>query len=147
MQDLVDKVLKQTSVLAEQKGITIQYDKPAEAITARVDMSKLHEAMSNYVENAIKYSGEKTIVTVVLKGTDKEVVFEVSDQGMGVPETERKNLFSKFYRAGNARKEQPDGNGIGLFVVKSIAEGHGGEAYYKPLNPGSLFGFRINRDK
>ncbi len=145
MQELVERVLKQTAVLAEQKGIKITFEKPAEGIQAVVDMSKMNEAVSNYIENAIKYSPEKTTITVSLRAEGEKVIFEVSDQGMGVPEAERKNLFGKFYRAGNARKEQPDGNGIGLFVVKSIAEGHGGDAYYKPLERGSTFGFSIER--
>jgi signal transduction histidine kinase len=63
---------------------------------------------------------------------------------VGVPPKERSDLFGKFYRASNARLEQPDGNGIGLFVVKNIAEGHDGEAYYRPGTArGSVFGLRI----
>lgn len=138
---LADKVIKQTAVLAEQKRIVVDFQKPSTAISVDFDTPKMNEAISNYVENAIKYSGEGTTVTVKVRIENERLHFEVADQGMGVPEAERKNLFGKFFRAGNARTLQPDGNGIGLFVVKSIAEGHGGDAYYQPLEPGSLFGF------
>lgn len=143
---LIEKVLKQTAVLAEQKHIKVDFKKPTGAINLSFDTPKINEAISNYVENAIKYSEESTSVHVILQVEDNKVIFEVTDQGIGVPEAERKNLFGKFYRAGNARNLQPDGNGIGLFVVKSIAEGHGGDAYYKPLEKGSLFGFWLPID-
>ncbi len=140
LQELIERVMKQTAVLAEQKKISLKFEKPKEPVHIEADMAKLNEIVSNYIENAIKYSDEKTSITIRLTTEPKRVVFEVSDMGMGVPESERKNLFSKFYRAANARKQQPDGNGIGLFVVKSIAEAHGGGAYYKPQSKGSLFG-------
>ena len=141
MQDLVDRVMRQTGVLAEQKNIKIEIEKPKEAITITADTPKMNEAMTNYIENAIKYSPENSTINVRLFTEGKKAHFEVADKGMGVPEEERKSLFGKFYRAQNARKQQPDGNGIGLFVVKSIAESHKGGVYYKPLSSGSLFGF------
>jgi signal transduction histidine kinase len=99
--------------------------------------------MANFVENAIKYSPKKSTIEAILKVSGDRIFFEVKDQGMGVPPNERDHLFGKFYRATNARSEEPDGNGIGLFVVRRIANGHGGEAYYEPLAKGSLFGFWI----
>jgi K+-sensing histidine kinase KdpD len=144
LQNLVEKVLKQTSVLAEQKDIKIEQKLPSEPISVHVDVAKMNEAFSNYIENAIKYSPEKTTVTISLQTDKNKVKFEIEDMGMGVPEDERDGLFTKFYRAKNARNEQPDGNGIGLFVVKSIANGHDGDVYYEPLpSGGSKFGFWI----
>jgi signal transduction histidine kinase len=141
---LVQKVIETTSILAEQKGSTIVIEEPLPTILTPVDYAKLREAMTNYVENAIKYSPGGSTIRVHLIEEKGRVRFEVIDQGMGVPEEARKSLFGKFYRAQNARKQQPDGNGIGLYVVKSIAEGHGGEAYYKPAEgSGSIFGFWI----
>jgi signal transduction histidine kinase len=143
MVDLISRVLKQVAVLAEQKQIKLVFDKPKDEVKIMADQAKINEAVSNYIENAIKYSGDATTVTVRLATAKDRVIFEATDQGMGVPENERANLFGKFFRAGNARLEQPDGNGIGLFVVKSIATGHGGDTYYKPLDNGSTFGFWI----
>ncbi|MDB5186052.1 MAG: hypothetical protein JWL85_575 [Candidatus Saccharibacteria bacterium] len=141
LQELVKKVVMQTKVLADQKDIVLKVKLPNAPINLAVDVAKLNEAMSNYIENAIKYSGKGTTVTVRLDLKDNQVAFEVLDNGMGVPENEQSKLFGKFYRAQNARHEQPDGNGIGLFVVRSIAQGHEGDTYYKPLKQGSLFGF------
>lgn len=138
---LVERVIKQTSVLAEQKNIKLAFDKPSKLEAVNVDQAKINEAVSNYIENAIKYSAAKTTIHIKLAKQGNRIIFEVKDSGIGVPEKNRKQLFGKFYRAENARKEQPDGNGIGLFVVKSIALGHNGDTYYKPQETGSLFGF------
>jgi signal transduction histidine kinase len=139
---LTERVIDQVEVLASRKNSRITLLKPDHPVRLNVDVAKINEALSNYIENAIKYSPEHSTVTVDLAVTADKIIFEITDQGMGVPLAEQPNLFGKFYRATNARQEQPDGNGIGLYVVKSIAEGHGGEAYYRPATEqGSVFGF------
>lgn len=145
---LIDRVISATQILADQKNITIKYDHPDKVITLEVDRAKVNEAMKNYLENAIKYSPNDSTVTITVREENEMLHYEVTDQGMGVPEPERKKLFGKFYRAENARQFQPDGNGIGLYVVKEIAQGHGGEVYYRPIEPtGSLFGFSLPMNK
>jgi signal transduction histidine kinase len=139
--ELVERARLETSALARQEEVKVNFAKPKQALNITADRAKLNESMSNFLENAIKYSPAGSTVKVELKKQDGQIHFEVIDNGIGVPADERKNLFSKFYRADNARKAEPNGNGIGLFVVKTIVEAHGGEAYYKPLQPGSLFGF------
>lgn len=141
MVSLVERVLLQASSLAKQRCVTLQFDRPMAAIHLQADRAKLNEIMSNYIENAIRYSDDNTSVGVSLRKEGGKVYFEVRDQGIGVPEAERKDLFTKFYRASNARHEHPNGNGIGLFVVKTVVTEHRGDAYYKPLERGSVFGF------
>ena len=142
MIELTKKVISQVKILADQKGSKIELMVPNQPILMQVDTAKISEALSNYIENAIKYSPDHSAIMVSLTESDEKLYFEVADQGMGVPIEERQNLFGKFYRAANARQEQPDGNGIGLYVVRSIAEGHGGAAYYRPADEtGSVFGF------
>lgn len=144
--ELVDKQLEQLHALADPRHITLNFKRPAGPIVAEVDSAKLNEASANYIENAIKYSPDNTEIAIRLADEGDSVRFEVTDQGMGVPVHERADLFSRFYRASNARTQQPDGNGIGLYVVKTIAEGHGGEAYYRPGEPtGSTFGFVVKK--
>ena len=143
MVDLVNRAVLEASGLAKQQKVTLAFVPPERPVELRADRAKLNEIISNYIENAIRYSGEGSTTTITLQHDDHKVVFEVSDTGIGVPESERKNLFKKFYRTTNARKEQPNGNGIGLFVVKTVAEAHGGKAYYRPRKKGSVFGFWI----
>ncbi len=141
MTELANRAILEASGLAKQKSVMLAFQPPEAPLELRADRAKLNEIMSNYIENAIKYSEEGSTVVIALLGDGGKARFEVRDSGIGVPEDERGDLFKKFYRATNARKEQPNGNGIGLFVVKTVAEAHGGEAYFKPLKPGSLFGF------
>ena len=146
--ELSEKVISQVKVLADQKYSKITFSVPDHPVIMPVDTAKINEALSNYIENAIKYSPEHSTITVNLMDQGDKVDFEVTDQGMGVPEAERANLFGKFYRATNARLEQPDGNGIGLYVVRSIAEGHEGGAYYRPADEtGSVFGFWLPKNQ
>jgi signal transduction histidine kinase len=140
---LAKKVITQSGVVAEERSTKLVFKKPAQPVKALVDSAKIAEAMANFVENAIKYSPKKSRVEVDLRVEDDMIIFEVLDEGMGVPVDEREHLFGKFYRAVNARTEEPDGNGIGLYVVRSIARKHGGDAYYEPRHQGSMFGFWI----
>lgn len=146
--DLVERTVLQASALADEKGITIRAEKPKQPIILKADRAKLIEIMSNYLENAIRYSPEHAEILVSVSRTGGRVDFTVRDHGIGVPKEERRHLFDKFYRATNARKEQPNGNGIGLFVVQTVARAHDGDAYYEPQSDGgSLFGFWLKSDK
>lgn len=143
---LLDAVMRGVGILAEQKDIAINLHRPNSAVIINADSAKLKEAMTNYIENAIKYSPSGSTITVTLSQADGQMTFEVADRGIGIPQQDQKQLFTKFYRAPNARHEQPEGNGIGLYVVKNIAELHGGTAYYKPAEPGSIFGLCLPLD-
>jgi hypothetical protein len=71
-------------------------------------------------------------------------VFKVVDNGIGVPEIQKDKLFTKFMRADNAKKERPDGTGIGLYLVKRVIEDQGGQIIFKSLEgEGSTFGFSL----
>lgn len=143
LQEVLARVLGQTGVLAEQKNISYTVRKPEEPLVLRGDSAKLSEALSNYLENAIKYSPDGSKVVIDLRQEEDKAIVEVKDTGIGVSKSEQPNLFGKFFRTKAAQREQPDGNGIGLFVVKAIIEAHGGGVYYKPHTKGSIFGFWI----
>jgi signal transduction histidine kinase len=139
--ELIDRAILEAGALAKQKSITLEVKKPSEPVVVYVDRARLNEVIANYIENAIRYSGEGTVVHIVLSRHQSRTDLTVRDEGIGVPKSETKHLFTKFYRATNARQEQPNGNGIGLFVVKTIIKEHGGDVYYEPQPRGSLFGF------
>ncbi|RYF28625.1 MAG: ATP-binding protein [Chloroflexi bacterium] len=68
----------------------------------------------------------------------------VSDEGIGVPADEQHKLFSKFYRASNARRQRPDGTGVGLFLAKRVISSHGGKMLFESKeSEGSTFGFTL----
>ena len=80
----------------------------------------------NLVENAIKYNVPNGSVTLTLKGTDDSVQFTVADTGIGIPEEETYNIFSRFYRVDKARSREAGGSGLGLSIVHDAVKAHGG---------------------
>lgn len=107
-----------------------------------LDASKIRQVVCNMIDNAIYYSHPGDTVTVRLGKKDGKVIFEVEDQGIGVPKSEQKELFQKFYRASNARKKRPDGTGVGLFLARKVVTALGGEIIFRSEEEkGSVFGF------
>jgi signal transduction histidine kinase len=100
--------------------------------------------MMNMVDNAIYYTPSGGTVTIQLYVDARDVVFKVVDTGIGVPKREQHKLFTKFFRAGNARKARPDGTGLGLFMAQKIIVEQGGSIIFESEeNKGSTFGFRF----
>lgn len=89
---------------------------------------RLRQMVDNLLVNAIKYTPEGGKVTVCLRREDSQVIFEVSDTGVGIPPAEQVHIFEKFYRASNAPKGTP-GTGLGLAIVRSIVENHQGRIW------------------
>jgi len=109
-----------------------------------IDEGKLRQVIMNFIDNSIYYSPDSREVTVSLGIEDGAVVFRVADAGMGVPKDAQKNLFTKFYRAENARRQRPDGTGIGLYLAKKIVDAHSGSIVFESEEgEGSTFGFRL----
>jgi two-component system sensor histidine kinase SenX3 len=106
------------------------------------DTEELKAAVSNLLDNAIKYSGNRVRVFVELVQAETDrVAVRVRDQGIGIPNTELKRIFKRFYRIPSAVAMRVKGTGLGLFIVRSVAEKHGGRAYAESdgANRGATF--------
>jgi signal transduction histidine kinase len=101
------------------------------------DPEELRTAVSNVIENAIKYSGEKVDVAVRVEMPDDEhIQLSVRDQGVGIPASELKRIFKRFYRVPNRALSNVKGTGLGLFIVRAIAQKHGGRVFAESLGEG-----------
>jgi signal transduction histidine kinase len=97
----------------------------------------LRTAVFNVLDNAIKYSGENVDVRVRLELPDeKRIVFSVQDQGIGIPPDDVKSIFKRFYRVHHRSLAHVKGTGLGLFIVKSVAEKHGGRVFAESAGEG-----------
>jgi two-component system, OmpR family, sensor histidine kinase SenX3 len=97
----------------------------------------LRTAVSNILENAVKYSGDHIDVSVQLEVPDqKRVLLRVKDQGVGIAPEDLKRIFKRFHRVGNRTLAHIKGTGLGLFIVKSIAKKHGGTAFAESAGEG-----------
>jgi two-component system sensor histidine kinase SenX3 len=127
----------------------LQFEAPSEEnIYLKGNPRELRTAVFNLVENAVKYSDEKKdIVIEVLTPDIDTVLLRVRDQGIGIPSSELKKIFKRFYRVANSATGRVKGTGLGLFIVRSIARRHGGDAFAESegAGRGSTFNLRLPR--
>ena len=104
------------------------------------------QALSNLIENAVKYSEPDTIVNVRVEEVEQEVKIFVNDQGHGISPQHVNRLFERFYRVDTARSRKMGGTGLGLSIVKHIAQVHGGQVTVESkLGQGSTFIIHLPR--
>ena len=96
---------------------------------------ELRSAVSNVLDNAIKYSGKKVDIQVELSAGEN-VFLKIRDNGIGIPRAELKRVFKRFYRVADREVVRVKGSGLGLFIVRSIAKKYGGNAFAESEGPG-----------
>lgn len=144
--DVIQEELEQVEEMAGAKQLTLQYDKPKEFPDLMLDDTKTRQVIMNFVDNAIYYTPAGGHITVRLINKPGSIELRVEDNGMGVPKHEQPHLFTKFYRAGNARKARPDGTGLGLFMAKKVVLAQGGSILFESQeSKGSTFGFILSK--
>ena len=122
---LIKQILKRLRPIAAAKKVEIIYETIREVV-AEVDETKLSLAITNLVENAIKYNTEGGSVKVSLDADHKFFYIKVSDTGIGIPEAEYESIFERFYRVDKARSRSTGGTGLGLSITKNIILKHKG---------------------
>jgi PAS domain S-box-containing protein len=138
--DFFQSVYTEHVPTGEVKGVTIIRDWESVQEPIRSDTHLLHMMVSNLLGNAIKYTPTGGTVTVHAHGDIKQITITVRDTGMGIPESEQAMLFSKMFRASNARAQVIDGTGLGLYIVREAARTLGGDiTFVSEEGKGSTF--------
>ncbi|MCU1335602.1 MAG: integral rane sensor signal transduction histidine kinase [Bryobacterales bacterium] len=133
---LVEECVARVRTLHNLPAESLRYE-PGFPMTIVADLDEVRAAVSNLVDNAVKYSGTNVKVSVEVGATDeKHVCVRVCDQGAGIPKTELKQIFKRFYRARGPAVSRVPGTGLGLYIVRSVAKRHGGRAWAESEGPG-----------
>ncbi|PJF41625.1 MAG: sensor histidine kinase [Chloroflexi bacterium] len=129
LDEIVNNVIENHSVAAEMQQLTLTANVADNVPIINADRNMLERAISNLVDNAIKYTPDNGQVTVDVERKDNQIVIAVKDNGLGVSEDNLKQLFNRHVRIVRKEHKKIKGTGLGLFIVRSVAQRHGGDAW------------------
>lgn len=141
--EVIDRAFAATSALFEQKGL-----EPIKAIASDLpkiegDKDRLIQVVINLISNAVKFT-DKGCITCQVRQQDQSIVVSVTDQGVGISESDQPKVFEKFKQVGDTLTDKPQGTGLGLPISREIVEYHGGKIWVESeLGKGSTFSFSL----
>lgn len=150
IQDLVREVFESLSLKAEQHNILMHLKKGCEQpLSVYGDKEKIRQVIINLVDNSIKYGKEGGTITASMYSTDgRNVLVEISDDGMGIPARDLPRVFERFYRTTEGRSRDVTGSGLGLAICKHIIEAHGHSIHVRSTEDvGTTIGFTLSARK
>lgn len=141
--DLLEVILKRVTPIARSRGIEITYESYRDVV-ATVDEVKLSLALTNIIENAVKYNVDNGWVKVTLNADHKNFYVKVADSGVGIPDDCKEQVFERFFRVDKARSRDTGGTGLGLAITKSVIVMHKGTIkLYSESGEGTTFTIKI----
>lgn len=145
---LIEEVFEDLEFKAKKKGITLEFKTGADANRmVDADRETIHQVLTNLITNSIKYGNEGGVTRVGMYDMDKNLLIEVADNGIGIPEDHLEHVFDRFYRVDKSRsRKKGGGSGLGLSIVKHIVEAHNQSVNVRSsAGMGSTFGFTLKR--
>jgi two-component system phosphate regulon sensor histidine kinase PhoR len=150
IQDLIKEVFESLFWKAEQHNISFSFKKGCEQpLTVFADKEKIRQVISNLVDNSIKYGRHGgNVVASAYNTDDKNILIEISDDGMGINEKYLDRVFERFFRTSEGRGRDVMGSGLGLSICKHIVEAHGHNIHVRSKeNVGTTVGFTLSATK
>jgi len=142
IRDTILDSVKSFHSLARDKDINLNEDIPPQLPEMEVDGERMRQVVINLLSNAIKYSDPGGSVTIKVEKRGEELLFQISDCGVGMSREALHHLFERFYRAED--KLARGGTGLGLYITRQIIEAHGGQIWAESkLGEGSTFSFTL----
>lgn len=115
--------------LTKEKNIHFKRKLPNHATFIEIDEDKLTQVIDNIISNALKYSPEGGTVKFSMQEKENKIIVSIADQGVGIPKSNIKRIFERFYRVDKARSRKLGGTGLGLAIAKELVEAHGGDIW------------------
>jgi len=141
---LIEKIVNASAPFAQANNVTLSMEAPDTLPNVLTDPDKISITIQNLVDNAIKYTKEKGEVKVTLVSDKDFVTIAIKDKGVGIPASQQKHIFKKFFRSDNVMKNQTVGTGLGLFIARSIVEGNKGKIWFESKEgEGTTFFFTL----
>ena len=140
--DLLIEVANDFAPLSGKSSVSLFYARPETPLpTVKIDRERVKWVLNNLVENAIRYTPAGGSVRLSADAGSGRVFIRIRDTGIGIPQKDRSNIFERFYRAENATAMQNAGNGLGLYIARTIAKDHGGDLNFadNKEGPGTTF--------
>jgi signal transduction histidine kinase len=126
MAEVIENVLSSYRYQIVNSGFDVQTNIQHDLPPVSIDRDAMSQAISNLLDNAIKYSREVKQLSITTDRRGSDLSVEIADRGIGIPRAEQTRIFEKFYRVGNGLVHDVKGSGLGLSLVKHIIEAHKG---------------------
>ena len=141
---LVESCYETAQRRAREKGLLLSLELPDHLPEVAGDTRRLQEVLQNLLDNAIQYTLPNGKIILSAENRNDEVVFTVSDTGIGIPTADQPRIFERFYRVDAARSREAGGTGLGLSIAKHLIEAHGGRIWVQSeIGVGSKFHFAV----
>lgn len=141
---LIQGVIDDLSSFARAKNSSIDFSVNGEIPLIRIDATRIQQVVSNLIYNAIRYTKGKGDIRVSVRRDGDAILFTCADNGIGIPDKEKKKIFTKFYRSPRVVALATDGSGLGLFISKAIIMRSGGKIWFtSKLGKGTIFYFML----
>jgi len=140
--EMVRQVVQRLKAQSDKKGLTISLDIEPKLPDLVIDQYRIEQVLLNIIQNAIKFTDSGGSVKIFVKKHDNNILFAVSDTGIGIPVNEISRIFERFYKVNKARDDE--GTGLGLAISRHIVSAHGGKIWVESMEgEGSTFFFTL----
>jgi len=129
---ITEQIIEEFKILAKSFNCEIVFEKPEKLLLVLTDSEKIRDVIENFIFNALRY---KNIgagkIEIKIQKKENNVIFSCKDRGVGIPSSDSKKIFSKFFRTSKAMQIDPTGTGLGLYINKAIIKMSGGKIWFK----------------
>lgn len=142
---LITEVAEDFAPLAAKGNVSLYYAREAGTLPpVTIDRERMKWVLNNLIENAIRYTPSGGVVRIMAEPQGEQLLVRVKDTGIGINPEDRSNIFERFYRAPNAIAKENEGNGLGLYIARTIAKDHGGDLNFAPNEDGAGTTFTVS---